>query len=37
LIVFIWWLATTLWIVVFFKTIKWIITKKAFARPKVVK
>jgi len=36
-IVFIWWLATTLWFIVFYRTMKWIITKKAFVRPKVVK
>ena len=36
-IVVIWWIATILWFLVFYKTLKWIITKKAFERPKVVK
>ena len=34
---FIWLLAIVLWIIVFYKTLIWIITKKAFQRPKVVK
>ncbi len=36
-ILFVWGLALVLWIIVFYKTLVWIITKKAFARPKVVK
>jgi len=36
-ILFIWGISLVLWFVVFYKTIKWIITKKAFLRPKVVK
>jgi len=36
-ILFIWGLALSLWFIVFYKTLVWIITKKAFERPKVVK
>ncbi len=36
-VIFIWGLATILWFIVFFKTMKGIITKEAFKRPKVVK
>ena len=36
IIIFIRGLATVLWFIVFYKTMKWIITKKAFQRPKVV-
>jgi len=36
-IVWVWVLSLILWFVVFWKTVKWIITKKAFLRPKVVK
>lgn len=35
LVVFIWILAFILWIYVFYKTLMWIITKKAFIRPKL--
>ena len=36
-ILFVWWISMILWSVVFYKTIVWIFTKKAFMRPKVVK
>lgn len=34
---FLWVIAFILWLVVFYKTLIWIITKKAFQRPKVIK
>lgn len=37
IVIAIWLITICLWIIVFYKTIKWIITKKAFIRPKVVR
>lgn len=37
IVFFIWWISLILWFIVFYKTLKWIITKKIFIRPKVVK
>jgi len=37
LVLFIWLIALVLWFIVFYKTLVWIITKKVFVRPKVMK